>query len=206
MVPRLPLVLRRAATSLALLLAACSSSPDRPPAISAETPKPDAVQGTWRARLRMEASGAETFTLDAETRLHLVEIWGNRTPFSAWFFSVSAAQFDLTIPDGRAILFTADLAPGLYRGDGRTYTLAEEGQGAVLGVESNLGSAAYLQLGDLRSPTPAIVRYEEFGEPCTMTVGPKVVTGTVICPSLLDEDGDSVSVRWSWELLPPPEE
>lgn len=189
-------MLKRAlSASLLVLLVACGGGELTPP-VKVSTPKPGFVQQTVHARLTMKVRGAQTLDLDTKTKLTIVEIIGGKTPVVTWFVSVSAGE-QVTLDDGRTMLFTADLSPGLYRGKG-TYKLQDKGAVKVSGQESPLGSASYVSFLDI-GPPPKLARYDVLKEACTMTVAEQVVSGSVTCPALADAEGETISASWSWE-------
>jgi len=194
-------MLTRALLTLLLTLTACATSTPatlRSP-VEAKTPREGHREETRHARLRMTVTGVDelAFTVDTETLIRLVEIYQGKNPTTIYFLSVSAAE-NLMLPDGRTVLYSADLAPGLYRGPG-SYELSDKGGTTIAGVES-LGSGAYVQVAR-GEPDAVFGRFDQFDQPCSLSVTTEARTGTVRCPALLDADRRMVSLVWSWELL-----
>jgi hypothetical protein len=186
----------------AMLLASCSSPhPVRPP-ISATTPADGETRKVMHVKLDMEGKGGDPFKLSADTHLVFYEIYAGRTPPATWFLSISApVDPPLTLTDGRSLLFSADLAPGLYHGAPGTYTLDSQTAPASGGVKSPIHSGAYVRL-IARAPTPLDRNYDTFAKPCTMTVAKDLRNGTVGCPQLgLQGNAKaSESLHWTWTL------
>jgi hypothetical protein len=211
-------VLRRALAILLLTLTACSSGPApngglaAPRAVASPRkpyqvlkPRPGDNEFTVHVTLRMVATGAlrvEPVEIPAELRV--VEIYLGKNPQQIWFYSVSPAK-PVKLPDGRYLLFSADLSPGLYRGPGQ-YQLGEQA-GVSLGGQQGLGSGAYIMTyRGVESGSPAPLgadegRYDRIAEPCTLFVTQDSMTGRVDCPKLLDQSDDAktVELHWNWE-------
>jgi hypothetical protein len=192
----------RALSAFTLILAACSSSlplPPLAPPVAARTPAPDHTEEDVNVSLTMETSGATEFSLDnVSALLHVVEIFGDGANRALWFYSVSSRPA-VMLPDGRSLLFSADLSPGIYKGPGE-YELSEA-SGVTLGGHSGLSSGAYIEtVRRLDDGTAELRRFDRFGEPCRLVVAADARTGSVDCPSLLldTSDDQSVSVSWSW--------
>lgn len=198
------LKIARAALAVALLVAACACSNEKfSDPLVFETPATGQVKRVQPVHLEMTLAGAEQFTLKTDTHLVFVEI-ASDVPVSLWFVSISApTDPPLSISDGRQILFTADLAPGIYRGSGKTYALGAQTQGSVLGVPSNLKSAAYITVTKLQ---PLQLHTFDLGNasfavPCSLVVGDRLHTGSVTCPKLTDAAGKTVSLQWTWRWI-----
>lgn len=182
---------------LTTLVACGTSEPTLAPPLSAETERPGHTTRVMRASIDMAVSGDATLNLtDQEAKLSIVEILGGDNPVNIWFLSISPAQ-PVDLPDGRLLLFSADLSPGLYRGPG-TYQLSE-GSGTTIGGVAGPGSGAYVQLFRT-GPQPEVTRFDRFGEPCRLEVTKELRTGRVRCPSLLAEDDGEISLSWTWTL------
>jgi len=198
-------VLKRFFVCLLLLaLTACGDGKSFSEPLVLETPGPGHERRIQRVRFTMSVAGAENFTFTKETKLRFDEI-ARAVPVSLWFISISApTDPPITIPDGRQILFTADLAPGLYRGAPKTYELSGKTQGDVLGVPTNLESAAYITITQL-TPTLASASYDlanaRYEKPCTLTLAKELVSGSVSCPKLADAKGKTISLGWRWEWI-----
>lgn len=193
---------RHLATALLCALAvACSGAPPLSPPVSVSTPTPGVVDRTVRAALMIETTGALSLSVEGEALLKIYEIGGPRIPTQARFLSISAAE-PVEAPDGRLVLFTADLAPGLYEGPA-TYTMVAEGAVSVSGRRVGVGSAAYIQVfregggGGVDS----LRRFDQIVEPCTLSVGKEQRSGRLECPALADASGEQVALRWEWQLL-----
>jgi hypothetical protein len=183
-------------------LSACGGGRHVSPPVMASTHTQGDVTRLVRAHLKMQVRGSETADLDLQTKLLIVEIYAGRTPAATWFVSVSAPTAELIrTPDNRTLLFTADLAPGLYRGSPGTYTLdATTKAPPAGGVQSPFKSAAYVRLF-AGPPTPSDHNYSILSKPCTLKVAKEQVTGSVDCPELKDSNGArTVSLHWEWEL------
>lgn len=201
-------MLRRALAVLAIATAACSgpAKASYSPATNVSTPRPGHREFNVQVRLEMTVSGdTELGPLTTEADLRVVEIQGGSNPREIWFYSASPGR-PVEIDGSRLLLFSADLAPGIYEGPG-TYELSDEA-GVTLGGEAGLSSGAYVQVYRVAEPgvskreiRRSFRRYDRFGEPCTLTVAADSVTGTVDCPSLLDEDGDTVALHWEWTRI-----
>lgn len=182
---------------LTTLLACGDAGPELAPPLSAETARAGHTTRVWNTTIDMAVSGDATLSItDQPAKLSIVEILGGDNPVNIWFFSISPAE-PVMLPDGRNLLFSADLSPGLYEGPG-TYELSDAAGTSVEGVPGP-GSGAYVQI--FRTvPEPEIARYDRFGEPCTLVVGEEARTGRMRCPSLLAEEGGEVSLSWTWTL------
>lgn len=158
--------------------------------------RPGHTDRTYAVRLRMVVSGDDTLRpLDIDAELHVVEIFAEANPREIWFYSVSAGA-PMQLADGRFLLFSADLSPGVWKGPG-TYELGEE-SGVAVGGSEGLRSGAYVQLygaGDDRE----FVRFDVFEQPCRLTVAEDNLTGTVDCPALESGEGGTVALHWNWE-------
>lgn len=187
--------------ALLLALVACGDTKGLTPAVRGSTPAPGDTRLFYKVHLTMSVTGAETFIIDTETLLDVHEIAGERNPVAIWFLTVSAGDRLLT-EEGRVVSFSADLAPGTYRGPG-TYVLDGKAQGKVLGVETNIGSAAFLMVADLRTTPPRAARYGVLVEPCTMVFEEDAVRGSVTCPALGNDagPGKDIKLTWTWERL-----
>lgn len=186
--------------ALLALLAACAKAPRAlQPAAVSSTLAPGDTRSYFKVKLHMETTGAEEFTLDTESLLDVHEISGGTNPVAIWFLTVSVGE-TLTAPDGSFVTYSADLAPGSYRGPG-TYTIDGGGQGTVLGVKTNLGSAAYLALVSTTNPGPP-ARYDVLVEPCTLVYTRHARTGSVSCPQLGNaETRKAITWNMRWERL-----
>lgn len=169
-----------------------------------ETPAKGHVRRIQRVRLEMNMTGAHGFELKTETTLRYEEI-ASAVPTALWFLSVSApTNPPISLGDGRQILFTADTAPGIYRGAPGTYELGDKTAGSVLGVPANVESAAYVTVTTL---TPVLeshsydLRGAKYEVPCTLTVSAGLLTGSVDCPKLADAEGDTVALTWRWTMI-----
>lgn len=197
---------RRAGIATAALLgllvsvASCSDAPRalRPP-VRASTLAPGDTRSFFKVTMHSETTGAEEFTLDTETVLDVHEISGGTNPVAIWFLTVSVGE-TLVAPDGSFVTYSADLAPGSYRGPG-TYTIDGGGQSTVLGVKTNLGSAAYLALVSTTNPGPP-ARYDVLVKPCTLVYTRHARTGSISCPELGNAETRK-AITWSmrWERL-----
>lgn len=188
-----------AATAL-ITLVSCGDEPAISPPMSIESPGPGHLETTRRARFTMSVSGAESFRIRKDDAvLHFYEIIGDATPRLSWFFSASAVPGQyITAPDGRWLLFTADLEPGTYQGAG-TYSILATAKNAPIEGATGIAGASYLAL--IRpKPQPSERRFALLERPCTFRVGEKYRTGSVHCPRLADAKGETVDVRWTWEL------
>lgn len=192
------LSIRRIAALVLLVFAgACAKPLTKPIAIS--TGAAGAVTRTVHARVTMTISGADTVAFTKDTQLQIVEIIGHvhgkDIPTITWFLSVSAGE-EIQLQDGRYFLYDADLAPGIYRGPG-TYKITALPQNNPAGVPNPFqGGATYVQFIEKQG----LVRYDRVAQPCTLIVSKQQRTGNVDCPRLEDKGGQSVRVRWSWEL------
>lgn len=188
------------ALTLLLALAACGNGHPLSAPIAASTPKPDQTERIVRAYVHLRATGAEPFEYEGAMRLNIVEMFGPSTPEGVRFFSISSALPYPVVADGRQLLFDADLAPGLYRGSGKTYQLDPSTDVSVGGVASPFHSAAYVQLVRVGSP-PQFTRFDRLTQPCTLEVGQKAIRGRVDCPALQGADDAIEALHWEWELL-----
>jgi len=182
---------------IALLLASvgCGNSKTSfSPPLQLETPASGHIRRIQPVHFELTVKGAVSFTVSKDTHLRFEEI-ASKVPVALWFLSVSApTDPPIALPDHREILFTADLAPGLYRGSGKTYELGGKTQGKVLGVESNLKSAAYITIATLTPPLSARsfdLKGAHYEKPCTLVVGVDLETGSVDCPKLANDDGST---------------
>lgn len=209
------MLIRPTLLALTLALASCGDpgplaapSPAASPraATQVESPREGHTSFNITVRLQMVISGdTELGPISTEAELTIVEIFQGKNPREVWFYSVSPAK-PVESGEGRLMLFSADLAPGIYEGPGR-YELSDKAGVTVAGKEG-LSSGAYVMLyrqGGPDVPKDEIVeafrRYEKFGEPCTLVVTPQSLTGTVDCPSLLDDKGNSVELHWNWARI-----
>lgn len=183
--------------ALALALAACTAPKGLQPPVRGSTPAPGDTRLFYKVHLRMQATGAESLTVARDTVLDVHEIAAERNPVAIWFLTVSVGE-RFILPDGRMLIFSADLAPGTYRGPG-TYTIDGKTQGKVLGVETNIGSAAFLAISDLRAAPPRATRYGVLVKPCTLTFEADAARGSVRCPALGDEAAPGKTIAWNWE-------
>lgn len=186
---------------LSLSIASCGSPKAVTPPVRGSTPAPGDTRLFYKAHLTMSVSGAESFVLDTDTLIDVHEIAGERNPVAIWFLTVSAGE-RMTTPEGRILSFSADLAPGTYRGPGK-YTIDGKTQGKVLGVETNIGSAAFLTVADLRSKPPRAARYGLLTKPCELVFEKDAIRGSVTCPALGSDDGSGkqINLTWRWERL-----
>lgn len=211
-------MLTRALLATLLALTGCggaSGSPlERPQAAASprapfdeNSPREGHREFTITVRLRMVTTGEAAFgPIEEEATLRVVEIWQGANPKELWFYSVSPAE-PVALSDGRLVLFTADLSPGLYAGPGR-YELSEEKVGVVLSGQPGVHSAAYVQTylpatgGHSRDEIIASFRrFERFGAPCFLEVTADSMTGTVDCAELRDDQGRTVELHWNWERI-----
>lgn len=192
---------RFALIAMLLAIGACSSTTPAPQPLSVETLAPGITKKIIPVHLTMKLTGADSFDLDAKTKLVVTE-QASSTPPALWFITISApTDPPLSIGGGRQILFTADVAPGIYTGSPATYTLTDDpAKQPVLGVKSNIPSAAYIQLTKLTPPL-ASHAFGRFVEPCTLRLAKDQVSGRVSCPKLSDDEGNIVTLMWSWEMV-----
>lgn len=187
------------ASAIALSASCSDAPPDLQPPVRSSTPAPGDVRSFVKVKMHMDVTGAEEFSFDKETVIDVHEISGGTNPVAIWFLTVSAGE-NVTTDDGRFLSYSADLAPGSYRGP-RTYVIDGGGQGTVLGVKTNLGSAAYLAVIPTKKPGPP-ARYDVLVQPCSLVYTRDARTGSVTCPELGDgSTGRKIAWTMRWERL-----
>jgi hypothetical protein len=165
-------------------------------------PRPGSLRAFYPTKMTHTVSGDQDIEFTTETLIDVCEILGDDFPSGTHFLTVSAGKFDVTMPDGTLLLWSADLVPGLYEGPG-TYTIDDEASPDIA-AQSSIRSAAYLRFTGPLAGKVGLLEYRQLLEPCTLEIEALAVRGSVTCPKLgLSTDPDRfIEWTWAWERLP----
>jgi len=206
-------------TALMILLSACSQdqtdvasgAASPAPAESPDVPFPDASRAE-PARVTVTVTGDLSLTWEGESELRIVTLTPEEE--SANIFSVGFEELHTTITDGERFRWAFDVL-GAYNGAGTYMVPAGGGQGPQPGgLETGLRSSAFLLHVTLAEGVDhgppyteeellSATAYDQVLQDCTIIVSDDEATGTVDCPELANNEGHTISMDVTWELLGP---
>lgn len=150
----------------------------------------------FEGSVTVEVTGAERIRGSGTHRLRAIEMYRGELPEETWFANLGI-ELPVKLTERRMYRVGFDIAPSTYRG-ADTYELTEEPP-EVGGFQGTLSDKVFLEVTILEGEAPGIVRYDRMVDPCTAVVSDHMTRGSLECPELADEEGNGVSLTFSWE-------
>jgi hypothetical protein len=193
---------------LLLALAGCSNEPE----VVASEPKPVDQSRQVRAAVSVKATGAAEFDWETEEILQVTRVGGPH--IDANLLSVGFLLPQKTDEDPKNRFRWAFDLLNAYEDEPGTFEISSQAinpqglRSLAFLIWMRVKDGSIEQAQD-ESEVEFLERFGEVRQACTVEIGEDVLSGSMACPELANDEGETVSLKVSWrdgEVVPEPVE